>query len=293
MEENKKRPFNLLDDKFVKEFAFKYPEIIKIFLLKLLNIVIKDAKIEYLNTVLPITKTKEYLKTVDFNILINDNIIIDLEINNSPFSLVKERNYVYFSRIINSVLNEGDKPNRLKYYEVYQINLNGNVRDNKHGIRVVMNYYRDNKKKYLNNVKIYEINLVYYKNLLYTEGVNKKLSKRDILLGSLKSNNIEEFDNYLKRCVSSELRNKIIKEVKQSMEKVFMAFTEKESQGLTNMVEEEFKDFIEEEREDAKKEGVNQSKLEIAKNLLLQKIPIDVIKKATGLSLKTIKNIVL
>ena len=81
------------------------------------------------------------------------------------------------------------------------------------------------------------------------------------------------------------------------MKDVKIVFTDEETRGLDalNMYgyEEEIQEDLKEERELGKKEGANQSKLEITKNLLLQKIPIDVIKKATGLSMKTIKSIVL
>ena len=298
---NKKRPFNLLDDRFTKAFAHNNPELIKKLISLILDLNAKEITIQYLSTELGLSRINEYLKTVDFNILINDNIIVNIEVNRRRFKYVKYRNYIYLAKILNNVLKIGNDPNTLKKYKVYQININGHDKETSNKKREVMNFYSDNKEIFLDNIKIIELNLEKYKNLLYTEDATKE----DIILGSLKSKSIEEFNNNLKRCVSDELREEIIRSVKREMKDVKIVFTDEETRGLDalNMYgyEEEIQEDLKEERELGKKEGLeqgiergkNQSKLEIAKNLLLQKIPIDVIKKATGLSMKTIKSIVL
>ena len=255
---NKKRPFNLLDDRFTKAFAHNNPELIKNIILKILKLDIKDAKLKYLNTSLAPSNVNNYLMTVDFIFLINDNILVNVEINNSVFSKVKYRNYIYISKIISNILKIGDKGNVLKKYDIYQININGNDKDNRKGIRVVKNYYQDNKKEYLKNVKIIEINLAYYKNLLYTENIKRKISKKEILLGSLKSKNIEEFDGYLKRCLNDEERKNIIKEVRDRMGKVDMIVSEQEMKALDSIILDGYKEELEEERELGKKEGLEQ-----------------------------------
>ena len=288
---NINKPLNLLNDRFIKVIAHKKPELIKMLILRILDIDSKDSAMKYLSTVIPLTNINEYLKTVDFNILINDNIIVNLEINNSEFKLVKERNYIYLAKLINYVLKKGNKSNCLKDYEVYQININGNSKDNKYGYRVIKNIYKDTYEEYLKNVQIIEINLEYYKNLLYTE------DKKELLYKSLLSKSIEELDNNLKRCVSEKLKKEIIEEVESIMEEPDIVFTEEEAEGLDRMVmqtiEADIQERIKEASDEAKSKATRESKLLIAKKLLLKKIPIEIIKDVTGLSLKTIKNIVL
>lgn len=301
--ERKIKPFNLTNDKFLKVFAKRNPEIIKWLVTSIIGLEDKDCNIELLNTVLPPATLNEYLKIVDFNILINKNVIVNLEINSSRFSSVKHRNYVYLSKLINSVLKSGDKSNSLKKYLVYQINLNANDKDKKKGFRLIENYYNDNYEKFLDNIKIIEINLAYYKNLLYTENV--KLNDLELIFASLKSESIEELTEILKNGNEHELMKKIIKEVKEIMEGVEIVFTQEEADALARMV---MLDTIDDERAEAKEEGIKegieqgieqgiergikQRSIEVAKNLLSQKISLDVIKKATGLSMKTIKSLI-
>ena len=146
--------FNLTNDKFIKVFAERNPEIIKRIVSSIIDIKEEEWNIEFLRTELPPSTISEYAKTVDFNMLINQNIIVNLEVNSSRFSKVKHRNYIYLSKLINSVLKSGNKADSLKNYQVYQINLNTNDKDKKKGYRVIQNFYSDNYDKYLDNIKI-------------------------------------------------------------------------------------------------------------------------------------------
>ena len=71
-------------------------------------------------------------------------------------------------------------------------------------------------------------------------------------------------------------------------------FTKQEIKGLENLqiAEHEIKAEKKGYRKGIK-QGAVQSKREIAQNLLKQKISLDIIEKATGLSMETIKNMML
>ena len=284
-------------------FVHRNVDLLKDLLIELLDLNLDRIKtsINLLSISLPPSTLKEYLKTVDFNILLNDNIIINLEFNNMTFSKVKMRNYIYLCKLMTSLLKSGSKINELKQYKVYQVNVNASNGGVK--CRKVKNLYLDNYKEYINNVKIVEINLESFKELLYTE--YKDASKIDYILASFKTKNIFELDNILKKYVSNKMREKIIKEVMIIMQDFEMVFTEEEVRAMDKMIMDGYLEELEEKKQAALKEGqrvgmqqgiqqgMKQSKIEIAKKLLTQKISIDVIKNATGLSDKTIKNLML
>ena len=309
---NNSASFKLTNDKFIKVFASRNPDILKMLISDILGLNYKECEFKELNTLLPPDSMQEYLKTLDFNVMINNNIIVNLEINSSVFSKVKHRNYVYLSKLVNSLLKSGNNPGILRKYQVYQININANDADNKKGYRLVQNLYHDDFSIYMKNIKIIEINLAYYKNLLYTEDV--KLNKLEKIYASLKSESVKELDQILKTCISDELRTKIIKEVKEIMGDIEIVFTEEEARGLENFVIAGYMNDAEEEgikkglakglargkregkiegKREGMAKGIEQGKIEVAKNLLSKKISVDVIKEVTGLSIKTIKSLML
>ena len=90
---------------------------------------------EFKNVEFPPSRLNEYSKTADFVVVINKYIIINLEFNNMPFKNVKNRNYMYLTKMISLLLNAGDKPSKIKKYQVYQVNLNASLADKNVGIR--------------------------------------------------------------------------------------------------------------------------------------------------------------
>ena len=92
------------------------------------------------------------------------------------------------------------------------------------------------------------------------------------------------------------------------MSDVKIRFTKKEAKALDDLIMMGYEEDIEEATNAGKLEGIKQGKLEgikqgklegaeqksiaIAKSLLKEKISLDVIKKATGLSMETIKSLI-
>ena len=290
----------LTNDKFAKVFLNKNPELLKKFLIKVLDLDISKemSSIKFLSGELPPSTIKEYLKTVDFNILINDNIIINLEINRSRFSKVSYRNYLYLNKLVSTIINSGEDSKNLRKYNIYQININAYKNEIKEGIRISRNIYEDNYEPWIENVRMVKINLAYYKNLLYTE--DEELDEKGYILAALLSENILELNSILKKCTNKELREKILKEVMITMSDVKIRFTKKEAKALDDLIMMGYEEDIEEATNAGKLEGIKQGKLEgaeqksiaIAKSLLKEKISLEVIKKATGLSMETIKSLI-
>lgn len=83
--------------------------LLKKFLLSVLklNLPEKKCQLRILNPELPIETYKEYKKTVDFNIMLNDQFLIEIEINRSDFNQVKLKNNLYLNKEYSLILERG------------------------------------------------------------------------------------------------------------------------------------------------------------------------------------------
>lgn len=90
-------------------------KLLKKFLISVLELKLPEEKcrLKILNPELPIENYKEYKKTIDFNILLNDHILIEIEINRSDFNQVKLRNNLYKNKKYSLILERGEKVNKL------------------------------------------------------------------------------------------------------------------------------------------------------------------------------------
>ena len=93
-----KHPMVLLTfDKLLKALFERNPVMYKRFLSSVLHLGLSPDEMEIVNnnTELPISEYSEYSKTIDFNTNINENILVNLELNNTYFANVKIRNRIY------------------------------------------------------------------------------------------------------------------------------------------------------------------------------------------------------
>lgn len=127
--------FPLIKDYIIKSIFYKNHNLLKKFIISQ----IKDiAYLDYNTTKMTINNVelgksnyKEYNKTLDTYVVLNDNIHIDLEYNTSPYSVVRKRNKQYLNKLANTILETGDKTKKLDNTYVIQINLNASISDNK------------------------------------------------------------------------------------------------------------------------------------------------------------------
>ena len=251
------------------------------------------------------------------------------------FLSVKERNYMYLSKLIGTLLKSREGFDKFRNYKIYQINLNVNVGDRYTKIRYVKNIYLDNNKDYIPNVTILEIGLEYFYNLLYTE--DAVIDEKSYIFASFQSKTLEELESILDKFLSKEEKNYVMKEVKIMLDDFEIVFTEDEvatldaiqmaaynedmekmkksvfkkakKGGFQDEVKELFINATSAGKNEGKAEGIiegrtegriegriegkRESKIEIAKNLLAEKVSLDIIKKSTGLSMKAIKSLML
>ena len=79
--------------------------ILKMFLISILKLEIDPytCQIDILQSELPKENSKEYKKTVDINVLLNNNIHLDIEMNNKKYEKIIHRNSLYESKLFTFV----------------------------------------------------------------------------------------------------------------------------------------------------------------------------------------------
>ena len=75
--------------------------ILKMFLISVLKLELDPytCQIDILQSELPKENSKEYKKTVDINVLLNNNIHLDIEMNNKKYEKIIHRNSLYESKL--------------------------------------------------------------------------------------------------------------------------------------------------------------------------------------------------
>lgn len=178
-------------DKVAKAVFLKNPNILKEFLILELDLDInpKDSVLEINNVELPSDVKKEYKKTVDILVTIN-NIITDLEFNREPYSSIKHRNVLYFGKIYATSLKEGEKPEKLKKKKLYQLNINAIEKNSKIGEDIYRLTSEKTKDILIENYAIFIKNIDFYRHQYYNK--HKKLTKKELWLVALSSESFEE-----------------------------------------------------------------------------------------------------
>ena len=273
--------YTLKYDPVFKNVFYRDKELLKIFLTNIMHHVDSSFKIKELtirNSEL--TKDRLYIKNKIIDILVKtDDKVINIEINSDYSVNIKNRNFLY---LCSALVADTDKDVSYKTIDQHiQINFIFQGK-NKKGISIYE--YRDiNDEKILTDmIKTIDINVDYF---IY-EWYNKNKSKeyynkyRDILIVGMEENdllNIKD-DDYMDKIV-----NDIDNLNKDN--KFHQLFTDEEDRiKLRN-------GYIEEGIEQVVKQGIEQGKLEDAKKMLDEKIPIETIIRITGLTKEQIENV--
>ena len=158
----------LTNDLMFKNLIEKDIDILKPFILKLLYLGLNpnDCNFTFNNTELPLENYKEYHKTVDFNISINENVHVNLELNSSKYEDIELRNLTYIINLLNQALNRGDNIKKLKDKSYIQLNIN--TKEKKYGNATICLFNKKENKEILKNfVIIHNWYIEYYKELYY------------------------------------------------------------------------------------------------------------------------------
>ena len=270
---------------------------------------IKINEVEYLNLEQNVDNVLIKRKHFDLN-LKTDIGRIQVEVNASDLGYVRPRNMSYLCGIYSHHVLKGQ--NYREDVKIIQINFSYGLKDEK-ALRIY--YIQDeDKKKYVGNFIIYEINMEKYLSFWYTGDVqeieeNKEIIMLDLNLEELEAlskkdrmvakymeeikrvNEDPDFHVYMSaeednRKIENSIREEMIeKGLKEGLERGLKEGIEKGiEQGLEQGLEQGIEKGLEQGREETKKE-----KEKIVLSMLEQGLDIDTISKYTKMELDFIK----
>ena len=221
--------------------------------------------------------TKE--KTLDYLVL-TDIGYINTEINNYNKDWRIKRDVAYACKVVgNSVLKAKDYN---KMEKVIQININKMGKTSKGIVSYKLNALEEVKgfeRTLTDVIEIYMVNIDFYKDMVYNG--NKKFIKDNYLLCAMDLLP-EDIDKI------SEVNEELM-EFKEMLEKI------NDSEDFVKWIsaEEEAEIFNNTIKNEARREGIKEGirNLEIAKNLLINNVSLEIISQSTGLSLEEVEKL--
>ena len=284
--ENNLELLPLTDDYIFKRvFAYKGNEsVLKDFLEALLKIEIKGIKITN-PEIIPYEKG-EKRGLLDIKAEINDGTMLDVEMQMKNERNTEERATEYMGKMISEQLQVGeDYQNLKKSIVIFITNYNFLKRNSYHSV---------GRMKFDKTIKDEYVNMGYEKE---DEVASKYIEVHYIELPKFKKKELSKFtklDQWM--CIFTQNREGIMlaekenKEIKRAINTLdFLSKDPKERERHNSIIMAEYNRLVSEHNffEDGKKEG----KIEIAKKMLKEKVPIEMIEKFTELSKEEIEKI--
>ena len=215
---------------------------------------------------------------LDLKLEKGNNIVI-IEMNQTYYNFLDNKNYQYLYRIAGSRYDSGEeyitKPTKLVLFNYFK---NKKIPEMK-----LANYVLEEveTKLRINDIESYEIYLPNYKKVCYDS------SEVDISLSLFSCDSYESM-----RGITNNPKDiEIIEELeKLAMNEKFIYEYDREAvqRKTENSIRSEGK---EEGRREGKKEGISERNIEIAKAMLIKKMDISLISELTGLSKEKIENL--
>ena len=284
--ENNLELLPLTDDYIFKRvFAYKGNEsVLKDFLEALLKIEIKGIKITN-PEIIPYEKG-EKRGLLDIKAEINDGTMLDVEMQMKNERNTEERATEYMGKMISEQLQVGeDYQNLKKSIVIFITNYNFLKRNSYHSV---------GRMKFDKTLEDEYVNMGYEKE---DEVASKYIEVHYIELPKFKKKELSKFtklDQWM--CIFTQNREGIMlaekenKEIKRAINTLdFLSKDPKERERHNSIIMAEYNRLVSEHNffEDGKKEG----KIEIAKKMLKEKVPIEMIEKFTELSKEEIEKI--
>ena len=284
--ENNLELLPLTDDYIFKRvFAYKGNEsVLKDFLEALLKIEIKGIKITN-PEIIPYEKG-EKRGLLDIKAEINDGTMLDVEMQMKNERNTDERATEYMGKMISEQLQVGeDYQNLKKSIVIFITNYNFLKRNSYHSV---------GRMKFDKTLKDEYVNMGYEKE---DEVASKYIEVHYIELPKFKKKELSKFtklDQWM--CIFTQNKEGIMlaekenKEIKRAINTLdFLSKAPKERERHNSIIMAEYNRLVSEHNffEDGKKEG----KIEIAKKMLKEKVPIEMIEKFTELSKEEIEKL--
>ena len=263
---------------FLKE---RNKDLLKVLLESILKLKIKGIKL------IPNELNEENLlvrrKTLDA--LIETDIgKIGIEVNSNNRPYVHLRNMAYICDLYASYTLSGEK--YTDKVDIIQINLSYELGIN-HKKLSIYKIMDDEENLYVNNFKIYEINMDYYLKLWYDKNEKEIKENEYLVMLGLDKEELEAFSKKIKNEKVEKYMSEIKKVNGKTVFKRFISY-EQDKEFIKNSELSEAKD---EGIKEGIKEGAYDKQIEIAKNLLNENMDIKTISKVTGLSIENINKL--
>ena len=259
----------------------------------------KETTITLLNTELPKENMKEYKKTIDIFISLNNKVNIDVELNNSSYNdALNYRNEQYVSKLFNISLEKGEEIEKAMEKTLIQLNLNAKDKNIPYGDDIIISYGLKTNLVYLKNKKTILKYLAYYKRMYYNFGMN--LSKDELWLVVILSEKFTELYDLLENLLTEEKRDKFIRKViRMSKDNFILHEWDKEKMDrlleiskLEAATKEGLEQGIEQGLEQGIEQGIEQNKKDIVLNMYNKKYSLEEISDITNLNIEKIKKII-
>ena len=288
--ENNLELLPLTDDYIFKRvFAYKGNEsVLKDFLEALLKIEIKGIKITN-PEIIPYEKG-EKRGLLDIKAEINDGTMLDVEMQMKNERNTEERATEYMGKMISEQLQVGeDYQNLKKSIVIFITNYNFLKRNSYHSV---------GRMKFDKTIEDEYVNMGYE---IEDEIASKYIEVHYIELPKFKKKELSKFtklDQWM--CIFTQNREGIMlaekenKEIKRAINTLdFLSKDPKERERHNSIVMAEYNRLVSEHNffEDGKNEGKKEGKIEIAKKMLKEKVPVEIIEKFTELSKEEIEKL--
>lgn len=208
-------------------------------------------------------------KILDIIAETTDRQIVNIELNNSDSEYLNRRNFAYICDAYSNAIETSKTYKNMSNF--IQINLTNNKPDIPLKEKYTVNG-EITRRKYIDNLAIYEINIQKAKKSWYNEPSGKKLISL-----------LDCDEKELKNAKGDGLVEKVKKEVKYlNNDKKFVEFlsAEREEELYINSISQE-----------KYEEGFEQRNIEIAKNMLNKNLDINLISEITSLSIEKINEL--
>ena len=275
--------FNGKNDRVFKSIISKHPKVLEAIISQALERKIKI--IELIRPELNIQNVKERVKTVDVLIKTEDNEYMVLELNTSHSLATTIRNFNYFCSFVSQRTKRGNKYDTKSKF--IQLSLTYGM-PKKMKLKSIAKIKTDDGEELTPNVRFIVWNMDKLKELCYDEGDLEKYK----YLHMLDISEIEELERLIG---SGDKMDKIVKEYADELispnsdEDFVWELTAEEEREMLHNTEIELAE--EKGIEQGIEQGKNSTAIEIAKNMLNDKEPLEKIVRYTNLSIDEIKEI--
>ena len=245
----------------------------------------KIESIEFLRSELPVVSVVDRSKTVDVLVKVDDEYL-HIELNCNYKNYLHTRNFIYFMNIYSRKTVRGKKYDfKTKFIHIdFTYGLSKKIED-------VTHYYvmSNNEKKYIHNFEIIEYNMDKITDYWYNLDMEKVKEYKHLIMLDLEKDDLDKISNGDDFVEAYE--DKVTDLNNQETFRSFMSY--EEDQELIQNTEKAmaYEDGISQGIEQGISQGIEQRNVEIAKNMLKEKLDIATISRMTGLDADTLEKL--